>query len=93
VGDYVTIARKAKGTANWFLGSITDEKARTLTVKLDFLDKGKQYEATIYEDAKEADWEKNPTAVNIRKVMVTKASLLKLALAPGGGCAIAIQRK
>ncbi len=93
VGDYVTIARKAKGTQNWFLGSITDEKARVLTVKLNFLETGKQYEATIYEDAKGADWETNPTAVNIRKVTVTKASLLKLTLAPGGGCAVSLMRK
>ncbi|MEO6039316.1 MAG: glycoside hydrolase family 97 catalytic domain-containing protein, partial [Saprospiraceae bacterium] len=93
IGDYLTIARKAKGTANWFLGSITDEKARTLSIKLDFLDKGKQYEATIYEDGKGADWEKNPTAVNVRKVTVTKTSVLQLALAPGGGCAISLKRK
>ncbi len=93
VGDYLTVARKAKGTPNWFIGSITDEKARTLTIKFDFLDKNKQYEATIYEDGKDADWEKNPTAVNVRKVTVTKASVLKLALAPGGGCAISVMRK
>ncbi len=93
VGDYVTIARKAKGTGNWFLGSITDEKARVLMVKLDFLEPGKQYEATIYEDAAGADWEKNPTAVNIRKLTVTRASALKLTLAPGGGYAVSLKRK
>ncbi len=93
IGDYLTIARQAKGTANWFVGSITDEKARVLTVKLDFLEAGKQYEATIYEDAKNADWEKNPTAVRIRKLTVNKASMLKLSLAAGGGCAISILRK
>lgn len=93
IGDFITIARKAKGTPNWFIGSITDEKARTQSIKFDFLDQGKQYEATIYEDAKGADWEKNPTAVNIRKVKVNKTSVLKLALAPGGGCAISVMRK
>ncbi len=93
VGDYMTIARKAKGTSNWFLGSITDEKVRVLTVKLDFLDAGKQYEAIIYEDAPDADWEKNPTAVRIRKLTVTKSSVLKLQLAPGGGTAISLKRK
>ena len=93
IGDYLTIARKAKGTANWFLGNITDEKARVLTVRLSFLEKGKQYEATIYEDATDADWQKNPTAVRIRKLTVNQASVLKLNLAAGGGCAISLMRK
>ena len=93
IGDYLTIARKAKGTANWFVGSITDEKARVLTVRLGFLEKGKLYEATIYDDATDADWQKNPTAVRIRKVTVNQASVLKLTLAAGGGCAISILRK
>ena len=93
IGDYLTIARKAKGTANWFVGSITDEKARVLTVRLSFLEKGKLYEATIYEDATDADGQKNPTAVRIRKLTVNQASVLKLTLAAGGGCAISILRK
>ena len=93
IGDYLTIARKAKGQSNWFLGSITDEKARTLTIQLDFLEKNKQYEAIVYEDAPDANWETNATAVRIRKYTVNKTSVLKLSLAPGGGCAISLMRK
>ena len=93
IGDYVTYARKAKGTNNWFIGSITDENARTFAPKLDFLDTGKTYEATIYEDAANAHWQKNPTAVNIRKVMVKKGDTLNLKLVAGGGTAISLMAK
>ncbi len=87
-GDYLTIARKAKGKQSWFLGAITDENARQTEIKLDFLTKGKKYRATIYEDAKDADWKKNPIAYRIRTVEVTANSKIKLNLAPGGGTAI-----
>mgnify|MGYP000656178390 FL=1 len=90
-GDYLTIARKAKGKQSWFLGAITDENARQTEIKLDFLTKGKKYKATIYEDAKDADWKKNPIAYCIRTVEVTNASKIKLSLAPGGGTAISFE--
>jgi len=90
IGDYITIARKAKGTDNWFIGSITDEKKRDFSVKLDFLDKDKNYTATIYEDGKNAHWEKNPYPVSIRILKVKQGSVLKLSLAAGGGTAISI---
>jgi hypothetical protein len=90
-GDYLTIARKAKGKQSWFLGAITDENARQTEIKLDFLTKGKKYKATIYEDAKDADWKKNPIAYRIRTVEVTNASKIKLSLAPGGGTAISFE--
>ena len=90
-GDYLTIARKAKGKQSWFLGSITDENARQTEIKLDFLAKGKKYKATIYEDAKDADWKKNPIAYRIRTVEVTANSKIKLNLAPGGGTAISFE--
>ncbi len=89
-GDYLTIARKAKGTDNWFMGAITDENSRTTTLKLDFLDKGKKYLATIYADAKDAHFEKNPSAYKVTKKIVNYQTRLPLALAPGGGCAVSL---
>lgn len=90
-GDYVTIARKAKGQNEWYVGGITDENARTATVDFSFLPKGKDYIATIYADAKDASWNKNPQKYTIRKVRVNAKSTLKQHLAPGGGVAISIK--
>jgi glucan 1,4-alpha-glucosidase len=90
-GDYVTIARKAKGKDAWFIGGITDENARTANVTFSFLPEGKKFEATIYSDAKDASWDKNPQKYTIRKVTVTSKSSLKLPLAPGGGVAISVK--
>lgn len=89
-GDYLTIARKAKGTENWFLGAITDENPRTTTVSFDFLTPRKKYKATIYQDGKTAHWEKNPINYEIKTIEVTSKSKLKLNLAAGGGTAISI---
>ncbi len=91
IGSHVTIARKEKSTGNWFLGAITNEAARKMELHLDFLAKGKQYEATIYADAPDAHWDKNPTAYTISKQMVQKGTVLKVDLAPGGGCAISFR--
>ena len=90
-GDYLTVARKAKGKESWFLGAITDENARKSEIKLDFLTKGKKYRAIIYEDAKNADWKNNPIAYKIRTVEVTNKSKINLKLAPGGGTAISFE--
>jgi hypothetical protein len=90
-GDYLTIARKAKGKNEWYVGSITDENARTATVKFDYLPKGKTYEATIYADGKDASFDKNPQSYIIRKMKVTSKTVLKQAVAPGGGFAISIK--
>jgi len=90
-GDYLTIVRKAKGKQSWFLGAITDENARQTEIKSDFLSKGKKYKATIYEDAKDADWKNNPIAYTIRTIEVTSNSKIKLSLAPGGGTAISFE--
>lgn len=87
-GDYVTIARKAKGSDNWFLGAITDENARQTQLKLDFLTPGKKYKAVIYQDGKNADWKNNPQSYEIKTQTVTSKSVLKLKLAPGGGTAV-----
>ena len=65
IGDYLTIARKQRDSDNWFIGSVTDEKARNLEIPMDFLDQGASYKATIYKDAKDADFEKNPSAYEI----------------------------
>ncbi len=88
IGDFITIARKERNTDKWFLGSITDENARTLEVSLGFLDADKKYDAVIYSDAEDADWDKNPTAYKIERKIVTSAVSLILKLAPGGGMAI-----
>lgn len=90
IGQYVTIARKERGTDKWFLGSITNESDRTVEVGLDFLDKDKTYEAIVYRDADTANWQTNPNAVSIEKVKVTSESDLTLKLAPGGGTAISL---
>lgn len=91
IGDYLTIARKAKGKNEWYLGAITDENPRELEVKLDFLDAGKKYKATIYRDADDAHWETNPEAYKIETMTVDKSSALKLKLAASGGTAISIK--
>ncbi|HPJ10943.1 MAG TPA: glycoside hydrolase family 97 protein [Flavobacterium sp.] len=89
-GDYLTVARKAKGTEQWFLGAITDESPRNTEVKLDFLTPGKKYKATIYQDSKTAHWETNPISYEIKTIEVTSKSKLALVLAAGGGTAVRI---
>jgi fibronectin type 3 domain-containing protein len=90
-GDYLTVVRKAKGSESWFLGAITDENARKSEIKLDFLTKGQKYKAIIYEDAKNANWKKNPIAYKIKTIEVTNKSKINLNLAPGGGTAISFE--
>lgn len=89
-GDYIIMARKAKGKDNWFIGAITDENARNFTSLLDFLDAGKNYVATIYRDADKADWKSNPEDYVIEKFIVNNKTRLRLKLAPGGGTAISL---
>lgn len=89
-GDYLTIARKAKGTENWFIGAITDEQARTSFIPLNFLKKGTKYIAKVYRDADNANWETNPEGYVIEQHRVSSVSVLKLKLAEGGGAAISI---
>lgn len=92
-GEYLTMVRKQKNKDNWFLGAITNENSRQTELKLNFLTKGKIYNATIYEDAKDADWKKNPTAYSIKKLEVNSNSKIKLQLANGGGTAISFIEK
>jgi len=89
-GDYITIARKAKGKSSWFVGSTCDEQGRTSSIDLGFLDPGKSYAATIYADRKDAHYEKNPQAYVIRKMKVSSATKLSQYCAPGGGYAISL---
>lgn len=86
IGEYITIARRAG--EEWFLGSATNEEARTITITTDFLDANKPYSAIIYRDADDANWQNNPTAYVIENIAITKDSTLELKLAPGGGQAI-----
>ena len=93
VGDYVVIARKAKGTDryskdDWFLGAITNEDARQVEVELNFLDANKQYEAQIYRDGDNAQWETNPYDYVIETKTVTAKDVLTLKMAESGGTAI-----
>ncbi|UPQ79490.1 glycoside hydrolase family 97 protein [Flavobacterium azooxidireducens] len=90
-GKYVTVARKAKGKPDWFVGSVGGEQTRTSTLKFDFLERGKTYIATIYADAKDAHYKNNPQAYTIRKVLVTNKSTLSQFVAAGGGYAISIK--
>ena len=89
-GDYITVARKAKGKNEWFIGNTSDENGHTSDLKLDFLDSGKKYSATIYRDAADASWDKNPQAYVVEKVTVDSGSVLHIVAASGGGYAVRI---
>jgi alpha-glucosidase len=91
IGDYVVLARKARNSPEWFVGAITDEEARTFTVPLSFLPRGRSYVAEIYADGPNAHWLTNPLPVAITRRPVTSASTLRLVLAPGGGQAIRLR--
>lgn len=90
-GDYLTVVRKDKHSENWFLGSITDENARDSEIKLDFLSPNQKYQAIVYEDGSDADWQKNPKSYAIKTIQVTSKSKIKLHLAKGGGTAISFK--
>ena len=89
-GQYITVARRAKGTNNWFIGCTSGENGHESELKLDFLEAGKKYIATVYADAPDAHYKDNPQAYIIRKGTVTSKTALKLKAAPGGGYAISI---
>ncbi|MDO5497102.1 MAG: glycoside hydrolase family 97 protein [Alistipes sp.] len=89
-GDYVVIARKDKNSESWFVGGVTDDNARTMPLSFDFLDADKEYVATVYADAKDADYATNPEAYVIYKGKVTSKSATEIKMARGGGFAISI---
>ncbi|MGP1478588.1 MAG: glycoside hydrolase family 97 protein [Capnocytophaga sp.] len=90
-GRYITIARKDKHSNDWYVGNTSYEGGHTSLLVLDFLDKDKKYEATIYTDAKDANWQNNPKAYTISKQKVNAKTKLKLTAASGGGYAISIK--
>ena len=90
-GDYITIARKAKGKNEWYIGGITDKNSREAVIDLSFLPAGKKYQATIYADGKTADWRTNPKEYVISTKKVTNKTKLKQRLAPSGGVAVSIK--
>jgi len=88
IGEHLTLVRKERGTGNWFLGSITGQGKRQVTIELDFLEEGVSYVADIYGDAEDADWKKNPHALEITNSRFKKGDVLTLKLASGGGAAV-----
>jgi alpha-glucosidase len=91
VGDYVAIARKQRGAPDWFVGALTDEQPRSLTLPLAFLDPGRSYVAEIYRDGPEADWQARPYDLVVEQRTVTAADSLELRLASSGGAAIRLR--
>src|SRR5699024_2282139 len=90
-GEYITVARKAKGRDEWYVGAITNESARETNIDFSFLPAGPEFTATIYEDGADADWDSNPMSYRIRTIKVTNKTVLTQKLAPGGGCAISVK--
>lgn len=90
-GEYIVVARKAKGTEKWFVGGVTNESGRTAELAMDFLDPAKSYVATLYADAPDADYRTNPQAYTIRTGKVDAKTKLKVAMAPGGGFALSVR--
>jgi alpha-glucosidase len=88
IGDYVTFARKDRNSDDWYLGSVTDERGRTLKTSLSFLEPDREYVAEIYRDADDADWKTNPQAITIEEKLVESTDAMQLRLAPGGGQAV-----
>ena len=92
-GDYITVARKAKGTNNWFVGGKCDENGHVAVVRMDFLDKERKYRCDIYQDAKDADYQKNPKAYTITHRIVKRGDVFKIKEASGGGFAMSLFAK
>jgi hypothetical protein len=90
-GDYITIARKAKNKAEWYVGSIADENPREAKITFEYLPKGKTFDAVIYADGKDASYDKNPKSYAIRKMKVNSKTVFKQHIAAGGGMAISIK--
>jgi len=90
-GDYLTVARKAKGRDEWYVGAITDERARTANIPLNHLTPKRRYVATLYTDAADAHWETNPMKYEVRSFLVNDQTTLALNLASGGGAAVSLK--
>ncbi len=92
VGDFVTIAREERETGNWFIGSITDENSRDISINFNFLSDGIEYKASLYRDGDDAHWDKNPTSYKIDQMTITNESELTVHLAEGGGFAMSLMK-
>ncbi len=90
IGDYIIMARKEKGTENWFVGGLTDENPRDISFTLDFLDRGQTYDAIFYQDGEHAHWNDNPTSIRIDNRKLIFENTVDIHLASGGGCAISL---
>lgn len=93
VGDFVTIARLERHTGNWFIGAITDEEKRTISINFDFLNADAEYEAIVYKDGEDAHWDENPTSIAIEKMIISNSTNQSFELAEGGGLAISLKLK
>ena len=89
--EYITVARRAKRSNDWYVGCVTGLQPHTTALKFDFLDPGKRYVATVYADARDADYKTRPQAYVITRGVVTAKSHLNLTAVPGGGYAISIK--
>ncbi len=89
--EYIVAARKAKGSDQWFIGGVTGMEPHASALKLDFLDPNRKYEATIYQDAKDANYLTNPQAYVISQKTVNSKTVLKLNAVPGGGFAVSLK--
>lgn len=90
IGEYIAIARKARNSTNWFVGALTNEKSRSITIKFDFLDAEKKYTARIYKDGASASFKTNPGSYEIEERIVSKGDQVSVKMAPGGGVAISL---
>jgi hypothetical protein len=90
IGDFITMARKEKGSENWFVGGVSDEDSREIQVDFDFLPVGKSYQATLYKDGKQAHFRDNPLDIEIEELLIDKDSVLNIRLAAGGGFALSL---
>ncbi|MCF6319931.1 MAG: glycoside hydrolase family 97 catalytic domain-containing protein, partial [Proteobacteria bacterium] len=93
IGNFVTIARQEKETGSWFVGSITDEEKREITISFDFLEPATEYEAIIYKDAAGSHWQNNPTSYEIEETIIKKDMERTFLLAEGGGLAMSLRVK
>ncbi len=91
VGEFVVIARQEKETLSWFLGAVTDENERDITIDFSFLEEGKTYKAIVYKDGKDAHWDNNPLSLDIEELEISSDMQKTFHLAAGGGLAISLK--
>ncbi len=92
IGEYVVMARQERSGDDWYVGAITNDYGREVSIDFSFLTQGQTYEATIYQDAEDADWQTNPYATTIYKTTISSTDTMQFKLANGGGCAVRIHK-